>query len=122
MVFFPSHHFLKQVYQEFDFLYGDAGNMECILQQEHMKEEERIAFLGHFLGNAELDLSSVIQMDVETEEEKTLVGFCVLGGIFGEGIDLKNDCLIGSIIVGTGIPNIGNEREILKNYYYNYNV
>ena len=117
MVFFPSYHFLKQVYQEFDFLYGDAGNMECILQQEHMKEEERIAFLGHFLGNAELDLSSVIQMDVETEEEKTLVGFCVLGGIFGEGIDLKNDSLIGAIIVGTGIPQVCLERELIRAYF-----
>ena len=117
MVFFPSHHFLKQVYQEFDFLYGDVGNMECILQQEHMKEEERIAFLGHFLGNAELDLASVIQMDVETEEEKTLVGFCVLGGIFGEGIDLKNDSLIGAIIVGTGIPQVCLERELIRAYF-----
>lgn len=56
-------------------------------------------------------------MEFKKERNETLIGFCVLGGIFGEGIDLKNDCLIGSIIVGTGIPNIGNEREILKNYY-----
>ena len=117
MVFFPSHHFLKQVYQEFDFLYGDAARMECIVQQEYMKEEERAAFLGHFLGNMELDLASVIQMDVETEEEKTLIGFCVLGGIFGEGIDLKKDSLIGAIIVGTGIPQVCLERELIREYF-----
>lgn len=117
MVFFPSHHFLKQVYQEFDFLYGYDEHIECILQQEYMKEEERTAFLAHFLGNAELDLSSIIQMDVETEEEKTLVGFCVLGGIFGEGIDLKNDSLIGAVIVGTGIPQVCLERELIREYF-----
>lgn len=40
-----------------------------------------------------------------------------MGGIFGEGIDLKNDRLIGAIIVGTGLPQVSDEREILKNYY-----
>ena len=39
------------------------------------------------------------------------------GGIFSEGIDLKNDSLIGVIIVGTGIPLVCNEREILRNYF-----
>lgn len=117
MVFFPSHHFLKQVYREFDFLYGEEAEIECIVQQEYMKEEERTAFLGHFIGNAELDLSSVIQMDVEMEEEKTLIGFCVLGGIFGEGIDLKNDSLIGAIVVGTGIPQVCLERELIREYF-----
>lgn len=117
MVFFPSHSFLKQVYQEFDFLYGDDSSVECIVQQEYMKEEERAAFLGHFLGNEDLDLASVIQMDIETEEEKTLVGFCVLGGIFGEGIDLKNDSLIGAVIVGTGIPQVCLERELIREYF-----
>ena len=49
--------------------------------------------------------------------EQTLVGFCVLGGIFSEGIDLKNDSLIGVIVVGTGIPQVCEEREILKEYF-----
>ena len=57
-----------------------------------------------------------IAMDVE-EEEHTLIGFCVLGGIFSEGIDLKNDSLIGAIIVGTGLPLVCDEREILKGYF-----
>lgn len=117
MVFFPSHHFLKQVYQEFDFLYGDAADIECIVQQEYMKEEERAAFLGHFLGNDDLDLTSIIHMDIETEDAKILVGFCVLGGIFGEGIDLKNDSLIGAVVVGTGIPQVCLERELIREYF-----
>lgn len=53
----------------------------------------------------------------EGEAERTLLGFCVLGGIFSEGIDLKKDSLIGAIIVGTGLPQVCNEREILKKYF-----
>ena len=57
-------------------------------------------------------------MEIEIEEEqRTLIGFCILGGIFGEGIDLKEDRLIGAIIVGTGLPQVGNEKEILKKYF-----
>lgn len=117
MVFFPSHQFLKQVYQEYDFLYGDDSTVECILQQEYMKEEDRVAFLGHFLGNEDLQLDELIHMDIETEEIQTLIGFCVMGGIFGEGIDLKNDSLIGAVIVGTGIPQVCLERELIKDFF-----
>ena len=45
------------------------------------------------------------------------MAFGIMGGIFGEGIDLKNDRLIGAIVVGTGLPQISNERTILKDYY-----
>ena len=82
-----------------------------------MGEQEREIFLNRFMGNEDCDLASVIHMDIEIEEEKSLIGFCVMGGIFSEGIDLKNDSLIGAIIVGTGIPQVCNEREILKNYF-----
>ena len=47
----------------------------------------------------------------------TIIGFCVLGGIFGEGINLRNDSLIGAIIVGTGLPQVCPEREILKRHF-----
>ena len=46
-----------------------------------------------------------------------MAGFCVMGGIFGEGIDLKKKRLIGVIAVGPGLPQVCNEREILKQYY-----
>lgn len=57
-------------------------------------------------------------MDVEQDEDdRSLIGFCIMGGIFSEGIDLKHDSLIGAVIVGTGIPQVCNEREILKNFF-----
>jgi Rad3-related DNA helicase len=56
-------------------------------------------------------------MDVAVEPSKSILGFCVMGGIFSEGIDLKEDSLIGVIIVGTGFPQVCNEREIIKDYF-----
>lgn len=57
-----------------------------------------------------------MHMEIE-QEDKSLLGFCVLGGIFSEGIDLKGESLIGAIIVGTGLPQVCFERELLKDYF-----
>lgn len=99
IVFFPSYRFLEQVYEEFFPMM--EGQTDCIVQTTGMKEEEREEFLGEF----------------EKERKHSLVGFCVMGGIFGEGIDLKEELLIGAIVVGTGLPQVGQEREILKQYF-----
>ena len=74
-------------------------------------------FLARFDAGTQVDLNSVISFDIDIESEKTLIGFCVLGGIFSEGIDLKNDSLIGAIIVGTGLPQVCFERELLKDFF-----
>ena len=82
-----------------------------------MTEEDRESFLGRFEGNRDCELEDVIHMEVEQEEDRSLLGFCVMGGIFSEGIDLKKDSLIGAVIVGTGLPQVCTEREILKRYF-----
>lgn len=71
-----------------------------IRQSSDMTERAREEFLEEFQSR-----------------EGTLVGFCVLGGIFSEGVDLTGESLIGVVIVGTGLPQIGSEREILREYY-----
>ncbi|MBO5292414.1 MAG: ATP-dependent DNA helicase [Lachnospiraceae bacterium] len=106
MVFFPSHLFLKEVLSRYEEKFQGA-EVECIVQGERMTEKEREEFLQRFAKGA----------GQEDTMEQTLVGFCVLGGIFSEGIDLKNDSLIGAIVVGTGIPQVCEEREILKEYF-----
>ena len=117
MVFFPSHSFLQRVFEIYRKYFNEEETVECILQESHMNEESREAFLNRFRGNEDCDLQRLIQMDIEMEEERSLLGFCVMGGIFSEGIDLKNDSLIGAIIVGTGLPQVCNERELLKKYF-----
>ncbi|MDE5680177.1 MAG: ATP-dependent DNA helicase, partial [Lachnospiraceae bacterium] len=109
MVFFPSYHFLSQVYECYSENFQDEET-ECIVQDGSMKEADREAFLARFEGNADCDFSAV-KMEIETEDVcKNLIGFCVVGGIFSEGIDLKHDSLIGVIIVGTGLPQVCSER------------
>ncbi len=115
MVFCPSYSFLRSVYEQYTEHFSGEGR-ECIIQSEYMSETDREAFLGRFQGNEDFDLQCDIDMDIE-EEDSILIGFCVLGGIFGEGIDLKNDSLIGAIIVGTGLPQVCFEREILKEFF-----
>jgi Rad3-related DNA helicase len=116
MVFCPSYQFLRQVYEVFEENFA-TEEMECVVQGEYMTEEEREKFLNKFEGNFQYDLNENIQMEIEMEEDTYLIGFCVLGGIFSEGIDLKEDSLIGAIIVGTGLPQVCYEREILKGYF-----
>lgn len=116
MVFCPSYSFMQTIYDMYVEHFADEEK-ECIIQQEYMTEEDREAFLALFRGNEGCDLQAHIGMEIEIEDEHTLIGFCVLGGIFGEGIDLKNDSLIGAIIVGTGLPQVCYEREILKHYF-----
>lgn len=99
MAFFPSYRFLEEVHT--CFLECVDHEVDSICQVSYMDEEQREEFLEEF----------------EQEREKSLVAFCVMGGIFSEGIDLTEDKLIGAVIAGTGLPQVCTEREILKQYF-----
>lgn len=99
IVFFPSYKMMEEVYGKF--LIKNQVQMDCIIQKSGMKEADREEFLAQFTA----------------VRKQSMIAFCVMGGIFGEGIDLKEEQLIGAIIIGTGLPQIGNEREILKQFY-----
>ncbi len=116
MVFFPSHAFLQNVYNVYSAYFEDQLQAECLLQEEHMDEESRESFLARFQAVGNNSLIAIGQKGIQDVKE-TLIGFCVLGGIFSEGIDLKKDSLIGAVIVGTGLPQVCNEREILKKFF-----
>ena len=116
MVFCPSYAFLEEVYSVFH-EYFATEEMDCVLQSDIMNEAEREEFLHLFEGNVELDIEEALKFEISYEEDRYLIGFCVLGGIFSEGIDLKHDSLIGVIVIGTGIPQVCFEKEILKNYF-----
>lgn len=96
MIFFPSYSYMEQVYELLE-----QEDFDCILQGSRMTESEREEFLEEF----------------EQERECSLVAFCVMGGLFSEGIDLKEERLIGVVIVGTGLPMVCTEQEILKGYF-----
>ena len=99
LVFFPSYAFANEVYSCF----SPEEKEEILIQGDNMREAEREAFLHCFEENE--------------SGERNLIAFCVMGGIFSEGIDLKGERLIGAVIVGNGMPQIGPERDILCKHF-----
>ena len=98
LLYFPSHAYLRKIYDSFT---ARNPRTETILQTPGMQESERESFLRRFAQ----------------DNPQTLVGFAVMGGIFGEGIDLVGDRLLGAVIVGVGLPGISLERELIKQYF-----
>ena len=104
MVFFPSYQFLREVEEVLNAMPEEERTFHWIAQESKMREQEREAFLEEFESFGQ-------------GQSGTLVALCVIGGVFSEGIDLKEDRLIGAIIVGTGLPMVCTEQDILKNYF-----
>lgn len=133
LIFFPSYSFMEEVAERFESRFagglpasgaGDAestlpavpddlrglvpaSDITVVRQNSHMSEQDRETFLAQF---------------ADARQDRSLLGFCVLGGIFSEGIDLRRDSLIGVIIVGTGMPQVCSERELLKRYFDSQNL
>lgn len=99
IAFFPSYQFMENVYEILEQKLTEETT--CLLQEKMMTEQKREAFLEEF----------------SKEREGNLLGLCVMGGIFSEGIDLTEEKLVGAFIVGTGLPQICYEREILRQYF-----
>lgn len=99
IAFFPSYKMMHDVEEQFADLADER--IDVMMQTQNMREQQREEFLQEFARS----------------REHSMVAFCVMGGIFGEGVDLREEQLIGAIIVGTGIPQIGGESEILKNFF-----
>ena len=98
LLYFPSYEYMRKIYLSFT---DRNPQIKTILQTSGMSEPEREAFLQRFTD----------------ENPQTLVGFAVMGGIFGEGIDLIGDRLVGAVIVGVGLPGISLERELIKEHF-----
>lgn len=98
MVFFPSYQYMAEIEAILD---DEPLEADLLVQGTSMSEAERNEFLEEF----------------DRERDHSLVAFCVMGGVFSEGIDLKEERLIGVIVVGTGLPMVCVEQEILKGYF-----
>lgn len=98
MFFFPSYGYLQQIKAAFEEKYPEV---ETIAQVGSMDNTERQAFLDQF----------------QTDPTQTLAAFCVLGGIFSEGIDLRGNKLIGVAIVSVGLPGLSAENNLIRDYY-----
>ncbi len=96
MIFFPSYFFMNKVYSTYESLY-DTSNI--LLQSQGIDEEDQQEIVDKFIN------------------ERNVVLFTVVGGVFSEGIDLPLEKLIGAVIIGTGIPQISFERNIIKAFF-----
>ncbi|MDE6433604.1 MAG: ATP-dependent DNA helicase [Lachnospiraceae bacterium] len=101
MAFFPSYKMLNDVYETAVSM-GLLSDIEVVCQNPHLSEKEREEFLERFCRSGQ-----------------PVLGFCILGGIFSEGIDLVGECLIGAAVIGTGLPMVCNEREIQQSFFEN---
>jgi DNA excision repair protein ERCC-2 len=99
MVYFPSYRYLQEVLPRFEAI--ASRNTLIMMQVPRMSETQKEQFLKIF----------------DQTHPETVVGFAVMGGIFGEGIDLVGERLVGAIVVGVGLPQIGLERDLIKGYY-----
>lgn len=97
IVYFPSYKYMNDIFEEFLRAFPD---IIAVKQEAAMSEEQRENFLSCFNENP----------------EKTYVAFCVLGGIFSEGIDLKGSRLIGAI-VSVGLPQLSIQQNIIRDYF-----
>lgn len=97
-IYAPSYEYLDNLKP-----YIDINDADIFYQNRDMSEEDRAAFLLNF----------------KPTPEKTTLGFLVIGGAFGEGIDLVSDRLIGAVIVGIGMPRINFESDKIAEHYNN---
>jgi len=98
LFFFPSYDYLTMTHKA---VVRQCPDLDTIVQRPEMTRAEKAAFLEHF----------------RFQPDSTLVGFAVLGGIFGEGIDLEGDKLSGAAVVGVGLPAISFENDLIKAYF-----
>ena len=98
MVYFPSYDCLEKVYRAFSAKYP---SVETVVQVRNMRHSHKEEFLSAF----------------KADTGKLRIGFCVLGGAFSEGVDLPGTRLIGTVIFGTGLPGLSNERNIIRDYF-----
>lgn len=98
IVYFPSYNYLTKVK---DIFVKKFPQINVTVQKKSMSESAKREFLDSF----------------DAKKEGTLIGFCVLGGSFSEGIDLRGERLIGALIVGVGLPTISSELNIIKEYF-----
>lgn len=101
LAFFPSYKYMDEVATRF----AEAHpNIELLVQKSGMSDRQREAFLAAF--------------DAERlQPAQYTVGFAVMGGVFGEGIDLVGERLVGAVVVGVGLPQLCLERDLIRDYF-----
>ena len=91
LIFFPSYSYLQTIFDICDF--------DVLIQEKTLTEMERLEFLSRFTTNS------------------NIMAFCVLGGVFSEGVDLSGDRLNTVAVISVGLPGISVENDLIKKYF-----
>ena len=97
LIYAPSHAYLAELVEHLNF----PDDYDVFVQLREMDDLDKERFLERFQLNP----------------SKTTIGIVVVGGVFGEGIDLVEDRLIGVAVIGVGLPQIGFERDLIRDYF-----
>ncbi|NCA96289.1 MAG: ATP-dependent DNA helicase, partial [Methanomicrobia archaeon] len=97
LIYAPSHAYLNELVSLLSF----PDDYDVFIQNREMSDTDKEKFLARFT----------------LKPNKTTVGIVVVGGVFGEGIDLIDDRLIGVAVIGVGLPQIGFERDLIRDYF-----
>lgn len=120
MVFFPSYSYMEAVRELFVSIYPESVLIDYDEEEEALRKQlqENSTFIAvQRTRMREQDKEQFLALFDAYECGGCLIGFCVTGGAFSEGIDLRQDSLIGAIVIGTGLPMICRERDILRDYF-----
>ncbi len=104
LIFFPSYSYLNTILTCIKPLL--TGKARLYIQSSSMNETSKKEFLQRVTDTA-----------AAVKNNQSNVGLAVLGGIFGEGIDLPGEQLIGVMIVGPGLPMVNDEQELVRRYF-----
>jgi|LSQX01.1.fsa_nt_gb DNA excision repair protein ERCC-2 len=101
LLFCPSFAYLRQL-QNYLKEAERSSLLDIIVQPQRMNDQQKTEYLRRF---------------TTAPKERSLLGLTVLGSLFTEGVDLKGEALTGVIVIGTGLPALTPEREILRQYH-----
>jgi len=93
LVFFSSYAFMQKVHDHFEIHYAGIDTM---VQMRAASDQQRIEFLSHYFDRTDT------------------LGFAIMGGVFAEGIDYVGSALIGTIIVGVGMPQANTQQQLIQ--------
>ena len=96
IVYFSAYAYMREVLALAE---PSIRGREILVQERDWREDRRGALLETL------------------ESRRDVAAFCILGGVFGEGVDLPGDALNSVVVVGAGLPQFNREREVLRNYY-----
>jgi len=99
IIYFPSYRYLQDCLAQLQEMGLDSLRPNLWIQEREQLDAGR---------------NHLLQL---LEQRRDLAALCILGGIFGEGIDLPGERLTSVVIVGVGLPQFNRDSEQLRAWF-----